>query len=526
MENNYTSIAFKAKVTPIEVVNDEFTLCKVYVQGLGKNRNGSYMSKENVSKFLPTLNYCPVVGHLFKYTDKEGNEKIAMGGHDCAIDENWKVIDLTVPYGVVVSDSYGFEVIDEYGTDVEYLTANAILWTGRYPELKTAIYSDEIWFNQSMEINIQQYRPLEEDSNYTELLEWTYSALCLLGKADDKDSPAHTEPCFINSKVLPAEFSKKEFSIVMNEMKEKISLCFNTTNLNNSEGKGGNALDEKLVILEKYGKTIEDLDFSIDDMSTEDFEAKMKELFGENTETPVEPVQPVVSEPVAFSATYKQKRQALCNALDPIIVKDENGNYVEETYYYVEDFSEEWVYVEKSHWTVDNYEYKFGRFSYEFNETELTATITSDFEEMVKVWLTLEEKENLDKERAGYELMKTEFEQYKSEYTVTNAEFEELKSYKETKIAEERANAETELFAKYEGKIGETNEFKTLKEKASEYTLDALTKECLCIVGMYSMTSEPTETPKDNKDPLKFSVEQPVQEDEPYGGLMKKYLGR
>ena len=253
---------------------------------------------------------------------------------------------------------------------------------------------------------------------------------------------------------------------------------------------------------------------------------KVKELFGENTGTPVEPVQPVVSEPVAFSATYKQKRQALCNALDPIIVKDENGNYVEETYYYVEDFSDEWVYVEKSHWTVDNYEYKFGRFSYEFDETAMTVTLTSDFEEMVKVWLTLEEKENLDKERAGYELMKTEFEQYKSEYTVTNAEFEELKSYKETKIAEERANAETELFAKYEGKIGETNEFKTLKEKASEYTLDALTKECLCIVGMYSMTSEPTETPKDNKDPLKFSVEQPVQEDEPYGGLMKKYLGR
>ena len=371
-----------------------------------------------------------------------------------------------------------------------------------------------------MEIYYSKYQPLETDPTYTDIVDFTFDALCMLQKSDD--DKFNVEPCFPSASIVPITYSidKDEFSQLLNEMKTELINCFS---LNNSEGKGGNALDEKLVILEKYGKTIEDLDFSIDDMSTEDFEAKMKELFGENTETPVEPV---VSEPVAFSATYKQKRQALCNALDPIIVKDENGNYVEETYYYVEDFSDEWVYVEKSHWTVDNYEYKFGRFSYEFDETTMTVTLTSDFEEMVKVWLTLEEKENLDKERAGYELMKTEFEQYKSEYTVTNAEFEELKSYKETKIAEERANAETELFAKYEGKIGETNEFKTLKEKASEYTLDALTKECLCIVGMYSMTSEPTETPKDNKDPLKFSVEQPVQEDEPYGGLMKKYLGR
>ena len=50
MDKKHTSLKFKAKVTPIEKINDEFTLCKCYVQGVGKNRNFSYMSKENIQR--------------------------------------------------------------------------------------------------------------------------------------------------------------------------------------------------------------------------------------------------------------------------------------------------------------------------------------------------------------------------------------------------------------------------------------------------------------------------------------------
>ena len=538
MENKHTSITFKAKVTPIKPVNPEFTLCKVYVQSTNKNRNGSYMSKERILAMLPTLNYCPVVGHIIECTDNEGNKHKFIGGHDWTITEDWEIKDLTVPYGVVVEDSFNWEIVDEYGTDVEYLTANAIIWTGRYPELNETLYSDEIWWNQSMELNISQYRTLEEDSNYMELLEWTYSALCLLGKADadstngHTDPKEHTEPAFISAKVIPIEFSKSEFSNLMDEMKEKISFCFNnqTSNIGidiNSD-KGGKNLDKKLEILQKFNKTVEELDFSIDEMSEEELETKMEELFGEKDPEPT--TAPVVpsSEPIAFSATYNQKRQALRNALDPIVVKDEDGNYVEETYFYVEDFSDEYVYVEKDHWTDEDYKCTFGRFGYTFDEATLTATLTSEFEEMVKMWLTLEEKERLEKERlekeAKFEALEKEFNEYKENYSVSNEEFEELKTYKSNKEAEERKFAEDTLFADYEETIGETEEFKALKEKASEFSLDALKKECLCIVGMYSMTNKSKETKK--PDSLKFSFEPKEDDEEPYGGLFKKYLGK
>lgn len=256
MDKKYTKITFNAQVKPLKPVNSEFTLCKCFVQGVGKNRNGSYMSKENIDKYTPTLNYCPVVGHIIVVTNPDTGEKHRyMGGHDIAINEDWEIVDLTVPYGVVVNDSFGYEIVDEYGTDVEYLTCEVILWTGRYPELKDAIYSEDFWFNESMEINPIQYRQLEDDSNYLELLEWSYSALCLLGKADENsttghtDKNEHTEPCFISSSVIPIEFSKDSFMKEFSELKEKISFCFKNDDVN----KGGNILKNKDTILQKYG---------------------------------------------------------------------------------------------------------------------------------------------------------------------------------------------------------------------------------------------------------------------------------
>lgn len=241
MDKKHTSLKFKAKVTPIEKINDEFTLCKCYVQGVGKNRNFSYMSKENIQRCLPTLSYAPVVGHLIDKLDEDGNptgEKY-MGGHDYYIDDDWNLKSACVPYGVVKEDSFEFETVKEYEDEIEteYLTAEVILWTGRYPELMEAIYSDDFYFNESMEISVSEYRPYEEDSNYTELTDFTYSALCLLGKADDKTSPEHTEPCFVESKVIPVQYSleREDFSKVMGELKNELAFYFNKDKIDGKE---------------------------------------------------------------------------------------------------------------------------------------------------------------------------------------------------------------------------------------------------------------------------------------------------
>ena len=515
-EKEKISLLSNLKFSSFEKLNENFLKAKCYVLSLGKNANKSHFSKENVDRAYPSLAYAPVIGHLMV----DDNGVYHLGGHDYHLDMNdLKLKSQCVPFGVAVpSESPVYEdIAEENGNVSTYLTCEVIIWIGRYPELADAFYSDSVFTNQSMEIFYSNSAPLKDDPTYTDIIDFSFDALCMLQKSDD--DKFNVTPCFPSASIVPITYSidKNEFSSLMGELKEELSLYFSK---NNSDEKGGKVnLDEKLEILQKFNKTIEDLDFSIDDMSVEDLSAKMEELFGEK-----EPK----AEPIAFSATYKEKRQALQNALDPIVVKDAEGNYVEETYFYIEDFSDEYVFVEKDHWTANDYDCKYGRFAYTFDEATRTATISSEFEEMVKVWLTLDEKAKVDEERANYETkysdLEKEFSDYKAEHSFLDSEFNVLKEYKENKEVEERKCAEDALFADYEETIGETEEFKSLKEKASEFSLDALKKECLCIVGMYSMTNKTKETNK--SDSLKFSLEPETSEDEPYGGLMKKYLGK
>lgn len=455
MENKHTSITFKAKVKPIKPVNEEFTLCKAYVMGLGVNRNFSYISREATDAALPTLGYCPVVGHLIRKEDGT----YYMGSHDYTITEDWELKSITVPYGVVVEDSFDYEDVEEFGETVTYLTANIILWTGRYEDLNSAIYSDDFYFNQSMEINPKQWRNYKEDSNYTDIVDYSFSALCLLGKADSESTNGHTdenehsEPCFISASVVPIEFSKSEFAEAMNEMKEKLSFCLKN----------------------QSSTTVTDVTMEVDidknnGGSTMAEEIK-NEVVDEVTETVVEET---------LEETVKNTVEYVAEEVVEETTDETTEEIVDET---VEEHKE---------------------------DTPTEEVVEEATEE------TVVEESNED-----YSVLYSEL---KEKYDALENEVVSLREYKQTKESEERKCAEDALFADYEETIGETEEFKSLKEKASEFSLDALKKECLCIVGMYSMTNKTKETNK--SDSLKFSLEPETSEDEPYGGLMKKYLGK
>lgn len=448
----YASVNFDVKLVPREKINNEFTLCKCYAFGLGKNRNYSHISKENMERCKSTLSYAPVVGHLMEKYDKDGNViGRYFGGHDYTITEDWELKPLTVPYGVVIADSFQYEMVNEYkdNHEREYLTCDVILWTGRYPELLEAIYDETTYFNESAELSVEEYRPLEDDSNYVDITDFTFSALCILGKSDD--AQYHTEPCFIESKIQPKQFAVQtdEFAEAMNEMKEKLSFCLKN----------------------QSSTTVTDVTMEVDidknnGGSTMAEEIK-NEVVDEVTETVVEETVEETVEDVAEEVVEETTDETTEEIVDETVEEHKEDTPTEEV---VEEATEE----------------------------------------------TVVEESNED-----YSVLYSEL---KEKYDALENEVVSLREYKQTKESEERKCAEEALFADYEEIIGETEEFKSLKEKASEFSLDALKKECLCIVGMYSMTNKTKETNK--SDSLKFSLEPEVSEDEPYGGLMKKYLSR
>ena len=394
----------------IKPVNKEFSLFKCWVAGVGKNRNMSYISKERMDAALPTLSYAPVVGHLIK--NEDGTYRL--GSHDAEFDmETWEFVPLTVPVGVVIADSFSYETVNEYGTDVEYLTANLILWTGRYPELFDCKYSDEIFCAQSMELAVNQYRILEQDSNYTELLDFSFSALCLLGKSDNPE--LNNEPCFLSSRLEPINFSSNDFVAKFNELKEAVKECFDT------EEEGEVNVAENTINVEK-----------------QEFEEVNAE------ETTVE----------------------------------ETIETVEETEVTSEEVTEEVV------------------------ETETEEFETVDYE--------------------------AKYNDAMAEIATLKAEIEALTPYKLAAEKAERENAENEVFAKYDARIGTMAEYAELKAKAGEYAIADLERECLILVGKFAMSETATEEVEPETEPtITFALDD-TAETKPnrYGNLYENYRSK
>lgn len=385
--NNVSKFEFQKQL------NDEFSLFKCWVAGVGKNRNMSFIGKETMDKALPTLSYAPVVGHLIQGEDG----KYRLGSHDMTIDpETWEVVPLTMPVGVVMDDSTSYEVVNEYGVDVDYLCCNLVLWTGRYPELFDCKYSDEIFCAQSMEIDVAQHRPLEADSNYTEILDFKFSALCLLGKSDDKE--LNNEPCFISSRLESVNFNADEFAIKFNELKDEIRKCF----------------------AQEEGETMEENK----ELTTTEEEAVETEATAE-VETTAE-----TETTVDYEAMYNEAQETI-------------------------------------------------------------ATLTAKVEEL----------------------------------TTT---VDSLTPYKLAAEKAERDKAEGDIFAKYDSHIGDMDEYKALKSNAGEYTIDELDRECLILVGRYTMeTPAEAETECETESTIQFALDNETEaKPTKYGNVYETYKTR
>lgn len=464
--------------------NSEFVQGTALIAYPGDNRNSSDITENAFSDALPSLGLVPVVGHWL-------SEKQNFGGHDITIE--WSGNDLvlkdnTVPYGVVKENHNAEWIeIEENGATHKYLSADVVLWYGRYPEPIQKVIDDGI--NQSMEINVKSYST--KTNKNIQINSFEFSALCLLGKEVDEygnKGEENVEPCFESASIVVDKFSMND------EFKEQFNqLLFALNNkdkeLNNVLLEGGEThkmtkekedqiVNEKLELIAKYNFTLEQLDFSIEELSLEDLELKLKEFSIE--------IETEVPEILNFSATYNQKREALRNALDPVVVKDADGKITEETWYYVNDFDDEFVYVEKDYWSANNYECTNGRVKYTFDDTTITATVDmSSWENMIRVWLTEAENQKIQDDRNSFELISTKYEALKikaSEYESTIStqtsqltEFEATVSNltsENTQLKEFKSNIEFEnkrieiesLIEDFESVLKDNEEFQQIKE--------------------------------------------------------------
>jgi hypothetical protein len=434
------------------------------VCALGKNRNFSHISRAAADEAEYSLYNIPVIGHL--YEDAEG--KLHMGGHDMAIaqDENGKYIykSLCVPYGVLPKqDNVHYEDIKEPNGDIKtYIVADCILWVGRFPELLEASYSEDWLFSQSMEINVLDYAPLEDDKNYTDILHYTYSALCLLGRSDDKEY--NVEPCFPESHVSASYEleSDDKFISLMEELKKDLSECFSAKN----DGKEGevNMTDEISNVI-SADNAVENI--GVDGTLTSDpDDITMTTTTGTAvidynvSTTDAEPSEPEVEPEEAAeqrSFTYREKAKALEEAMP-------NSKNV---FYCVCDFDDKYAYVMRCSFDdAGNYEEKHGRFEYAYDEAEQKASVTGEFEEMIVRWLTKAENDQINALRGQYE---------------------ELVAYKENREKNDRESAFDAALEPFADLAGNEEFDKIAADKYSYESVEALQNACYIVRGKYGL---------------------------------------
>ena len=441
MEGKVSQIHTFSKITPLQKLNENFTLAECTVCGCGKNRNYSYISRETIEKEMYGLNYLPIVAHLIERDDGTG---VFIGGHDYTIDENWNFKPLTQVVGCVVNDSFEFREIEEYGESVTYLVCKCILYTEHVPELMSAIYSDDVYFGESMEIEVKQSRPLAEDSNYQEILDFSFLKLCLLGMSDNPEE--HTEPCFISSKVYkPEEFEldNSNFDDVMLKLKEQ---CANYFALRK---KGGNAMEDKKDMELEQETTIEEAPaVEADLVARGEIEAMAQESLVE-TEEPVE-VEELTKE---FSMTYMQKFDAVREAVRSL--GDDAHSY------WAMDCDDNYVYIEKYSYEDGNEDHF--RCPYTLDESNGKVTVGDEWVHIQPRWLT-------DEEVAALDAMKLEV-------TV-------LRDFKRD-VEDKAHKAECDAVLGEFSDLNRFESFRDLKAKAYEFSADDLRKECFAIRGQY-----------------------------------------
>lgn len=256
--NKNQTLGFTSKLSDFEIVNQEFIRCKCYMLATGDNVNGSDITLESVQKAMARGEFYnkPVVAHL--YRDPEDNNKWRVGGHDSKwviTNTSFDIVNECIPFGVIPESSnlQLEEVLESDGETVnKYLTCQIILWVGRY-NIMDAAYSDDIYFNQSCELSINEYH--YKDNDVLAIDDFTFSALCLLNKSDDQSK--NVRPCFPSCRVekmkafsIDTDKFKQNFELMLEKLKQYESDGI-TTAVQNNVINEPNKEEKKFMDLEK-----------------------------------------------------------------------------------------------------------------------------------------------------------------------------------------------------------------------------------------------------------------------------------
>lgn len=503
-------ITYSSSVEKLCEVNHSFDSGVLKVAYVGKNRNGSSISKEAFERSMSTIYNCPVVCNYNRERDE-------IGSHDIEVvvkDGTPTIVNITQPVGVVPeSANIWWESFEDASGVHEYLCCEVLIWKRQeaYEKIKENGITDE-----SMEIRVKSGY-MEDDVFVIESFE--FLAFCLLETA---------EPCYESAGL--EMFGLTEFKQKYTEMMEEFKANFKQVNSpigddilkNNSKG-GKEQLDQKMELLAKFGLTIEQVNFDIESMSVEEVEAELNKLKEEANK---------------FSLTGEQFRECLIESLCAEKIETCWGEMSRYMYMdYDAEVSEVYCY--------DAEDWKLYGFTYSMNGDNVVVDFESkkrkkfsivDFDEgdmdlshkqVFDVVAEASANSTATTLNAKFEIDFAELEEKYNAASDTisemNKEIDELRAYQQEVIAAERAADEDAVFAMFEDLNG-VEAFEELRANCAEMSIEDIEEKCYALRGRQGVQKFSEKKTQNPRLPIEQMGTKP--QDEPYGGLFLEFPPR
>lgn len=245
----------------------------------GRNRNGSNIKESVMKSKLTTFHNKPILAFIRKVNGEE-----EFGGHEMH-EENDELIYDEIPVGTIPESCNCHLEYDEE-KDKTYVHVDGYLY-GQYNHAPQILERKGGESKTSVELNVFELSYDAKDK-VLNLDDFECAGITILGVDDDGNEIGEGME---GANITLADFSAENNSTINEKLLkeiEKLNTTLSTFNINSSLEEGGKTEMKFEEILAKFGKTFDDIDFEYENMSEEEFEAKLNELFAEAEETPSE----------------------------------------------------------------------------------------------------------------------------------------------------------------------------------------------------------------------------------------------
>jgi uncharacterized coiled-coil protein SlyX len=522
-------------------VDDRYIKCRIKTCHNGINKNLSNFEDDVIANAEWSLKNIFILANVVE----DENGILDFNSHDYYVEESrmvkdeWKIIYEELPVGIL-PESNNYEYKKDEDSDGYYVYADALIvrdYSNYAEDIVKRYIAEGKPIKVSMEIAVDEYKVVNSNgSSYYDILKYKYLAITMLGNKFSQG--------MAGAKAVFDTEDNQEQKVKFMEKIEELKSLFS----DKQEKEGETMAKTKAEKLELEKLELEKLEL-------EKLELEKLELAKLEAEKALEALKPDATED--FSLTSSQKFNLLNDSIQDDVIRNEEGDCISAVRYWVRDYNDEYVFVNRYSWGLeDNYDDNV-RGTYTIGADETTANIDKvSFEVVVFEPITKVEKDLLESARKETEFKLTELEDIKCslEETVSELEtkvtgfegqieefnstitdkdlkIEKLEAFK-LDIEKQINDAEIEahkieidyVIEEFVADLGEIEEFVELKSKAYDMSEEELRKECFAILGKTKHKKINSKKPaKFNKSMVSIKLDSNVAEENKVEPQYEKY---